>query len=1209
MVTLKAGYYIDEFDKLLLKVIDQKYLGILYEQKLFFEVSGLPHYLDFTNVNPLFKVAWNIINRGEPTRASLFLANNIIRKHLDEEYFAGIETNKPNVVININPGFIKNIDSKLLTELIENFENYNEEIVALSFGEKYLKVFRILTELILCAQLQKFILLLLFSKLIGETDLIQVIGVRPELVTVLLEDLNNIFSSLNKLVSDDEKKVPLINSEIGENVIKISIGKNAYGNFQLLPFQKSESVVFDKILTDRGIKYESLGEVLEKEENNKYIQEFKYADVQKKEAILFLLQNIFRKSKFKPGQEAIINRAIQNKNVIGLLPTGGGKSLTYQICAILQPGITVVVDPINSLMKDQYDKLIEIGFTKVSFINSFNSKEERLERIEKLAKGKFQIIFVSPERFQIEEFRNSLKGCLNNDVFFSYAVIDEAHCVSEWGHDFRHTYLKLAQNLKRFCIPKNGELTTFGLTATASFDVLADVQRELEMTEDAIITLPAEAIDRKELNFEIHKVEGEAFPESPYWEREKWLGFLKYPLINKLIQRIPEKIRQYEEDFNYLQPSANFYEKNQEGYSNSGVIFCPTKSNKLPNGVVMLKKHLEKVPYLEIASFFGSADENTIVDEELETEAGKSFENQEKFIKNEKNLMIATKAFGMGIDKPNIRYSVHYSFPNSVESFYQEAGRAGRDGFPSICSILFHPFDRLTNYDFYQNSFKGIQREIEIINELLDEVKYEDNFFVQVLKRWIQEKYPEVHSVNLYNDRYLYLNGPFKENRDEKITIGTIDLLRDLKSYDDSIKNFDPGKAKEILQFAKEFLRKEAPNGDYLAWLKTKSKAGIKTMLETGQSERYILNIGFTNDTITRINEKIRGDGNFECKEVVIRAAYNFSSDGDEFISNLEYQYQKQTGFTKAILLSEETKEFLLQNYYKIRNASDTQRAIYRMTIAGIIDDYVIDYVGRFIEVRFKAKPDLEYIENLKTYYKRYLGNQTTEARLKKIETIDDPSVLKKVLYNLIEFIDDVIADKRKRSIDYMEKLCELGLEKGDKGFRENIIYYFTSKYARTDYLPKDTDGGRIENTQIVKKYLEFISAPPDGLGGEIDNAKHLRGACENLRISMPAENASIDLLTSFSLFALEANASDTQELAEKRPFVKDAIGLYRKGFLRLIENGNENWYDIKSLLEFFNKKILDINPVVEPLIEPLTEEILIFRTRNHLFQFLSKFE
>jgi ATP-dependent DNA helicase RecQ len=294
----------------------------------------------------------------------------------------------------------------------------------------------------------------------------------------------------------------------------------------------------------------------------------------------------------------------------------------------------------------------------------------------------------------------------------------------------------------------------------------------------------------------------------------------------------------------------------------------------------------------------------------------------------------------------------------------------------------------------------------------------------------------------------------------------------------------------------------------------------------------------------------------------------------------------------------------LKDNYLQIRNSSDTLRAVYRLNITGVIDDYVIDYVGGFIEVRFKAKSESEYKENFENYLRRYLGIETTKEWLSKIDLIEEESILKKVLYVLIQFIDSEISDKRKRSILYMQELCEVFLSEGETEFRDRMIRYFTSKYARTDYLPADTQKGTIENCAIVTKYINFIDKPPDGLGGQIDNAKHLRGACDNLRINM-LENASIDLLTSFSLLALDLKSSDTIESANAKPLVQKAIALYRSGFRRMLTI--ESWTDVKQLINLFNKKVLDFNSEIEPLMSKLTAELLVNRTTYKLKEFIQK--
>lgn len=1214
MSVLKAAYFVDELVNPLFSILREEDIWKFYDENSYFRLDNFQEFVDFESANPLLKVAWNIINRGEPTRASISLTDYILKTHLLSEYL-GINVGKSEIATPINADFFHDLDPNLLLPFLQEFRNNTEADISGRLGSKFLKLYYTLRDFILSAQIQKTILLIMLSD--ENISEIKITGIKPDFSAIIIQDINELLSAINALVSNKEKEVPILKLSDNPGVRIIALNRNDGHSITVLTSIDIPDQYFGDILTDRRIKYNPLGILIEEEIDGKYLQRFEYSSVKQRDALKYFLQNIFRKTSFKPGQESIINRAIQGKDVIGLLPTGGGKSLTFQLCALLHPGVTIVVDPINSLMKDQYDKLVKMGIRKSAFINSFNTKDERQMNIDRLVNKQILVLFVSPERFQIEGFRHVLSNCKNAEVYFSFAVIDEAHCVSEWGHDFRHTYLKLAQNLKRFCKPKNGPLVLFGLTATASFDVLADVQRELEMPENSIISLPAEAIDRRELNFDIVPINCEINEGLKYYQRENKIGEVKHPKLVAELKKIPKKIELLERQFGYLNPQQSFFSSTSGKYKNAGIIFCPTKSNKLANGVLSISDYLADQDYLQIGTFFGGGDDDTIRDARIENEADRSLANQESFLNDQKNIMIATKAFGMGIDKSNIRFTIHYSFPNSVESFYQEAGRAGRDGLPSICSILFNASDIETNYDFYKNSFRGIDREKQIIDELLEEVRYEDNFNLSVLKQQILEEYPEVSALRLGkdtsgNERYIYINGPYRANaaRNEWITVGKIDLLRDLRSYDQAIQNFDTHKAQEIIEYFKRKLREHCPHGNYIEWIKQPSSPGIKSLLDSLSKDQYFLRIGFTNDIVTKMTEVVIENDYKDFEEIIIRAAYNFTTDENDFIENIEYQYykfQKNNGVQyddiQGFCPNDFTREYLLNNYYKIRNSADTQRAIYRMSIVGIIDDYVIDYIGKFIEVRFKVKPEKDYIENFRQYLRRYLGVDSTNLWIEKVNNISDPSILRKVLYVLIEFIEDEIAKKRKRSIDFMKDLCELQIEQGELEFRQRIVTYFTSKYATEKYLPADTEKGTIENADIVEKYINYIFAPPDGLGSQIDNAKHLRGACDNVRINLTGENASIDLLTSFAYFALDAKSDDTIENATARPLIKQAIELYRKGFRRLLQI--EDWSRCKNLIQLFNNKALDINPVIKPLVQPLTQELLINRTSFRLKEFI----
>lgn len=259
--------------------------------------------------------------------------------------------------------------------------------------------------------------------------------------------------------------------------------------------------------------------------------------------------------------------------------------------------------------------------------------------------------------------------------------------------------------------------------------------------------------------------------------------------------------------------------------------------------------------------------------------------------------------------------------------------------------------------------------------------------------------------------------------------------------------------------------------------------------------------------------------------------------------------------------------------------------------------------------MRFKSKSENEYLICFENYLRRYLGNSSTKEWLNKVNNRNGDTFLHRILYTIIQFINEVIAEKRKLSIQFMQSLCEIGTDQGDKTFRETIIFYFASKYARFDYLPKDIKDDNFSTIDIIKKYIDFIYTPPDGLGSQIDNAKHLKGACELALNSLTDFNsnkkAAIDLLNCFCLFALDAKENDNIETALKRPLIKKAIELYKDGFRNLLRIENEPWENVKELLKIFNEKIIDLNPIITAQIEPLTNELLLNRTTFKLNKFL----
>jgi ATP-dependent DNA helicase RecQ len=438
-----------------------------------------------------------------------------------------------------------------------------------------------------------------------------------------------------------------------------------------------------------------------------------------REDVRWFLQYVFRKHDFSEGQWETIQRCLKGLDSVVLLPTGGGKSIAFQLAALLLPGRCVVVDSIISLIEDQIDNLAAVGIDRCVGITGELSTQERKWALSSWATGHYLFCYVAPERFQIKSFRDALQA-LTTHTPVSLVAIDEAHCVSEWGHDFRTAYLNLGRIARQYCTCNGVIPPLVALTGTASRIVLKDVQRELGITAfDAVIS--PKSFDRPELRYKIVRARSDE----------------KIGRLRGMLDSLPAEFGVSRGTF--FQPAGP--------QTHAGLVFCPHIGGSC--GIMEVAEHLNEQCRAQVGTYSGEAPRGT---DPKFWEARKR-QLAHKFKRNQIALMVCTKAFGMGIDKPNIRYSIHISLPPSIESFYQEAGRAGRDRGSAVCAIILSndnprrsrtllnpatPLDevaravnqtRWSEADdvvralwFHVRAFRGVQQEVHDIAQMLDQL-------------------------------------------------------------------------------------------------------------------------------------------------------------------------------------------------------------------------------------------------------------------------------------------------------------------------------------------------------------------------------------------------------------------------------------------------------------------------------------------------------
>ena len=941
------------------------------------------------------------------------------------------------------------------------------------------------------------------------------------------------------------------------------------------------------------------------------------------EHLVFFLQMLFRKKGFRAGQLPILNRALQIKGVIGLLPTGGGKSLTYQLAAMLQPGVTVIIDPLKSLMQDQYDGLLAAGIDCCTYINGELGPEERAAHEQMMESSQVIFTFMSPERLCIFEFRERLQNMEDLHVYFSYGVIDEVHCVSEWGQDFRFSYLHLGRNLYSYVKAKNGAISLFGLTATASFDVLSDVERELSgngafvLDPDTIVRY--ENSNRLELQYKVEKIEVEYAEDRSYWPTGTLASLPKAVNIGdsfganqqkseylaKYISKVPAYLRELQSEDSLKRILDRFEEReslenidsnqllvempddyysSKDKYNQAGIVFCPHVNS---TGISVNVNSQKLSGICEVGTFSGS-------DQDGATQGNESMEYMKKFREDKLPIMVATKAFGMGIDKPNVRFTINLNYSSSLESFVQEAGRAGRDRKMALSVIFLSDYELVRISDRCQlvtypiSTIKNKWFKEPDLKEILD------NYNIQVPESDLDRCNPlsDIVQLKCNTDNNKDKNGKTVYDKDgnEKIQYWQCTpqcsrfKLCSLRFVDESIR------------------RKWMYIEDLNKYLRANNIRIPKESIRYQGADYGTVMFFFDNNFKGEFEEKKKM--NYLLSEVELE--YFYGNDKKDKPNN----HIQAKGFLDTVLNSGVGTEVVSIISYEDESYADIAKAIYRMCIIGLIDDFTQDYHTKSFRILSTRKKNGSYYERLKDFLMRYYSEDRAENEVEKASVRKGSNEIHKCLGYLTEFIYDKVALKRKRAIDDMRNFCITGIDdtkdwkEVNEDLKDEIYYYFNSKYAREGYktdndepfsLLDDTERGKLSSFDIVYKYMRVVDQDVIGTSGSPkDNVKHLQGAVRLIRRSETDTNAALCFLNVFCLLALK--------IGRNRNIQEEIDRCYIEGYLTFKENLNDynTFFNyLKQFKEELNKN--NRNIVTEDDLKHFSELELQAELAGHL--------
>ncbi len=1057
----------------------------------------------YDDINPVLAVLNNIIVRGLPTKASPYIEQKLAELypalHLDDESleygsirYTGDSCCKSRLggeaayLIRHIPLAVARIEKTIIEAILTGHLSLENEMwhVLVKEGD------------VPCAALAFEDLAQMFNHLSAATkdfDSLRFPDVELAIINSRNQSSplhlgNDVYKTSNRMLAEQEYDMVIdFSMEEKSKPLDVEFSEFKAKNNCYLNVRSSERIYLDRYIytTDR-IVYKPLTKLNTRgthdliEENVTHLRYF--------------VQLLFRKQDFREGQLPIISRTLQLKSVIGLLPTGGGKSLTYQLSAMLQPGVTIIVDPLMSLMKDQYDGLLKNGIDYCTYINS--TVQDKAYRENLMKDSKILFVFLSPERLSIYRFRESLRSMADNHVYFAYGIIDEVHCVSEWGHDFRFSYLHLGRNLYRYVLPKQTDdetlnhITLVGLTATASFDVLADVERELSgnnafpLGPDA--TVRYENTNRLELQYRIVKVNDEEAHDK--WDvytaknemvptvissvfTDSFAELLKQENIAEIKRRFisRENIDENSELAKSIMSHSLEVNVNSNWYANSmdpaaAIVFCPHRQGTLGvhsgSRIGIAGQIRESLGVANVSEFVGGDDPTA----------------QDDFIQGRTNIMVATKAFGMGIDKPHVRFTLNINHSGSLEAFVQEAGRAGRDKKMALAVVLFS--DRVFNeQDEYTRLIEPVAVDFGV-----HKFFYDGNFLGERTE-WMVMDYLMKHQLTTTQD----IEG---ETRLNKSVTGFLQKLNDAKEGEAVVSYISyryPSRDSETLD---GFLRQYQ----------------LRTITQQPKSPKENL-------------QKLREVNQEQYQASLMKAIYRMCCIGliEDFTQDYaSCEFRIVTRKKSKGAYYEGLKQFFMRYYNEER--ANAQIA-YCKKYTGTEIENCLYFLTQFIYRKIATKRK-QAIKDIEQFCKDAVNS--SDSWLKTNEELKD------FLYYY-----------------FNSKYARSGYQDEDGNPYSLVDDTNSGKDFFNGDINIDPSGGTDFEYSIVSKYMKVIYS--DGMSSPKDNIKHLQGAVRLIRRGILSVNPALSLLNVFCILFLKADEQSTSMNEDMESSYLDAYMSVRK--------------------------------------------------------------